>query len=60
MHNRQVPVALLLLAGICGQAVCAGGTPVTPDGLGRTYAGAWMGMTSEGTAIAFNVSEATS
>ena len=52
-----VKVALLLLAGVCGQAACAGGTATMPDGLGRTYAGAWMGTTSEGTAIAFDVSD---
>jgi hypothetical protein len=52
-----VKVAVLLLAGVCGQAACAGGTATMPDGLGRTYAGAWMGTTSEGTAIAFDVSD---
>ena len=51
-------VVLLLLAGICGQAACAGGPATRPDGLGRTYAGEWMGTTSEGTAIAFDVSDA--
>lgn len=57
MLNHHVNVALLLLVGICGQAACAGGTATTPDGLGRAYAGAWMGTTSEGTAIAFGVSD---
>lgn len=54
--NRHVHVALLLVAGICGQAACAGKT-TAPDGLERTYAGAWLGATSEGTAIAFAVSD---
>jgi hypothetical protein len=54
--NEHVKVALLLLGAICGQAACAGGTATMPDGLGRTYAGAWMGTTLEGTAIAFDVS----
>ena len=56
-HNQHVHVTLLLLAGICGQTACAGRTATTPDGLGRTYAGEWMGTTSEGTAIAFDVSD---
>jgi len=55
--NHRVNVALLLLAGIGGQAACAGGPATTPDGLGRTYAGEWMGTTSDGTAIAFDVSD---
>jgi len=55
--NQHVHVALLLLTVICGQAACSGGTATTPDGLGRTYAGEWMGTTSKGTAIAFDVSE---
>jgi len=55
--SHHVNVALLLLAGVCGQAACAGGTATMPDRLGRTYAGAWMGTTSEGTAIAFDVSD---
>ena len=54
--DEHVKVALLLLTVICGQVACAGGTVTTPDGLGRTYAGEWMGTTSEGTAIAFDVS----
>ena len=54
--NHHVNVALLLLAGICGQGACAGGPATRSDGLGRTYAGEWMGTTSEGTAIAFDVS----
>jgi hypothetical protein len=54
--NHHVNVALLLLAGICGQGACAGGPATRPDGLGRTYAGEWTGTTSEGTAIAFDVS----
>jgi len=56
-RNHHVNVALLLLAGICNQAACAGGPATRPDGVGRTYAGAWMGTTSEGTAIAFDVSD---
>jgi hypothetical protein len=52
-----VKVALLLLAAICGQAACASGPATRPDTLGPTYAGAWMGTTSEGTAIAFDVSD---
>ena len=55
--TEHVKVALLLLAGVCGQAACAGDTATTPDGLGRMYAGAWRGTTSEGTAIAFDVSD---
>src|SRR6185437_9641890 len=55
--NEHVKVALLLLAGICGQGGCASGPATGPDTLGPTYAGAWMGTTSEGTAIAFDVSE---
>ena len=55
--NEHVKVALLLIAAICGQVACAGGTVTTPDGLGLTYAGEWMGTTSEGTAIAFDVSD---
>jgi hypothetical protein len=57
MRNQHVFIALLLLAGICGQGACAGGTATTPDGLERTYAGEWTGTTSEGTAIAFGVSD---
>ena len=55
--NEHVKVALLLLAAICGQGACASGTATRPGGLGRTYAGAWMGTTSDGTAIAFDVSD---
>ena len=55
--NHHVNVALLLLAGICGQGACAGGPATRPDGLGWTYAGEWMGTTSDGTAIAFDVSD---
>ena len=55
--NEHVKVALLLIAAICGQVACAGGPATRPDGVGRTYAGAWMGTTSEGTAIAFDVSD---
>ena len=50
MLTEHVKVALLLLAGVCGQAACAGGTATMPDGQGRTYAGEWTGTTSEGTA----------
>ena len=57
VHNQHAPVALLLLAGICGQAACGGQTATTPDGLSRTYVGAWVGTTSEGTTIAFAVSD---
>jgi len=57
VHHQHAPAALLLLAGICGQAACAGRSATTPDGLSRTYGGAWVGTTSEGTTIAFAVSD---
>jgi hypothetical protein len=55
--SHHVNVALLLLAAICSQAACASGSATRPDGLGRTYAGARMGTTSEGKVIAFDVSD---
>jgi hypothetical protein len=57
VHNHRALLALLLLAGICGQAACAGKTATTPDGLSGRYVGAWVGTTSDGTAIAFAVSD---
>jgi hypothetical protein len=47
---------ILFLVGICGLAACTGGSATAPDGLKRTYAGEWNGMTSQGTAIALTVS----
>ena len=55
--TEHVKVALLLLAGVCGQGACASGPATRPDSLGPRYAGAWMGTESEGTAIAFDVSD---
>lgn len=57
VRNLRAALALLLLAGICGEAGCAGETATTPDGLSRTYVGEWVGTTTEGTTIAFVVSD---
>jgi hypothetical protein len=56
VHNHRA-LALLLVAGICGEAGCAGKTPTAPDPLSGTYVGAWAGTTTEGTTIAFAVSD---